>query len=317
VPASIRVGTGCTCATCSSVEVFTLDTYTRLGLDDEWIASWRPDSLRAGAIAYRSYGAYHVVHPRSANFDICNTTCCQVLDSTDSHANSDAATAFTSGMIVVNAARTEPFFAEYAAENNGNACPDGEVGQPTSGWACLADPVDAGTAFNGHGRGMCQWGTQRWALNQGRNFVWIVDHYYNDNGRPAGARSGVLQLPGSAYFALAPCRAVDTRTGGGPIAANTRRTFTVAGTCQVPADARAVATVVTAVAPSAAGDLRVYAAGQPPPLVSAVNFAAGKSRANNTIVPLGTAGQIEVQCDMAAGGSGAVHIVVDVLGYFR
>jgi hypothetical protein len=164
---------------------------------------------------------------------------------------------------------------------------------------------------------MCQWGTQRWAANQGRNFVWIVDHYYNDNGRPAGARSGVLQLPGSAYFALAPCRAVDTRSAGPPLAANTRRAFAVAGACQVPAEARAVAAVVTAVTPSEAGDLRVYAAGQPPPLVSALNFAAGRSRANNIIVPLGTAGQIEVQCDMAPGSTGAAHLVVDVLGYFR
>jgi hypothetical protein len=108
VPDSIRVGFNCSCATCSTVQVFTLDTYVRLGLDDEWIASWTDNSLRAGAIAYRSYGAYHVVHPRAANFDICSTTCCQVLDPSDSAARSDNATAFTSGMIVVNAAQTEP-----------------------------------------------------------------------------------------------------------------------------------------------------------------------------------------------------------------
>src|SRR5262249_58262379 len=102
VPDSIRVGFNCSCATCSSVQVYTLDTYVRLGLDDEWIASWTADSLRAGAIAYRSYGAYHVYHPRAANYDICSTTRCQVLDPADSHVNPDDATSFTTGMIVLH-----------------------------------------------------------------------------------------------------------------------------------------------------------------------------------------------------------------------
>src|SRR5262249_22253603 len=53
-PASIRVGFNCSCATCSTVEVMSLETYTKRGLNDEWIASWTPHSLRAGAIAYRS-----------------------------------------------------------------------------------------------------------------------------------------------------------------------------------------------------------------------------------------------------------------------
>jgi len=40
--------------TCTSVQVYTLDTYVRLGLDDEWISSWNSNSLKAGAIAFRS-----------------------------------------------------------------------------------------------------------------------------------------------------------------------------------------------------------------------------------------------------------------------
>ena len=317
VPESIRVGTSCSCATCSAVEVFTLDTYTRLGLNDEWIASWRPDSLRAGAIAYRSYGAYHVFHPRNANYDICNTTCCQVLDASDSHANTDAATAFTSGMIVVNAAQSEPFFAEYAAENNDNYCPDGQTGRPAHDWPCLADAVDAGTTFNGHGRGMCQWGTQRWAANQGRDYLWIVNHYYNDNGNPSGARSGVLQPPASSLFTLTPCRAIDTRQSGQPLVANGSRTFPLGGLCQVPADARAVAAVLTVADAGDVGNLRVFPTGQPMPLASAINFVPALTRGNNGILPLGTGGQIDVQCDMPPGSAASAHLVVDLFGYFR
>jgi hypothetical protein len=195
VPASIRVGFSCASATtCTSVSVYSLDTYVRNGLNDEWIASWNANSLKAGAIAYRSYGAYHVNHPRTGTYDICSTTSCQVMD-TDTHANSDSATAQTVGSVVVNAAATDFLFAEYSAENNlAPGCPDGNTGRPEHNWPCLADPVDAGQTYFGHGRGMCQWGSQRWSINQGKDFVWIVNHYYNANGNPSGLRTGVLQM---------------------------------------------------------------------------------------------------------------------------
>jgi len=202
VPASIRVGSSCpTRHTCSVFNVFSLDTYVRFGLDDEWIASWNTNSLKAGAIAFRSYGVYHVFNPLNANYDICNTTSCQVVDPSDSYASTDTATAHTTGSIVVNASGSGPFFAEYSAENNNGAgaCPDGFSGNNTS-WPCIEDSVDAGQTFNGHGRGMCQWGTQRWSINQGKDFVWIVNHYYNNNGSPAGFRTGVLQSSPSSVL---------------------------------------------------------------------------------------------------------------------
>ena len=192
LPDTIRVGFDCSCARCASVQAFSLETYVRLGLDDEWVPSWHEEALRAGAVAYRSYGAWHVAHPRAANYDICSTTCCQVIDPLDSTARVDAAVARTAGEALVGAAG-EPFLAEYSAENNGESCPDGQVGRPPHGWPCIADPVDAGKTLSGHGRGMCQWGSQRWAIREGRDYRWILDHYYNDNGRPSGRRSGTLR----------------------------------------------------------------------------------------------------------------------------
>jgi hypothetical protein len=49
---------------------------------------------------------------------------------------------------------------------------------------------------------MCQWGTQRWATRLGREYVWIVDHYYNDNGRPSGRRSGRLVTAQRGDFSI-------------------------------------------------------------------------------------------------------------------
>jgi hypothetical protein len=196
VPSSIRVGSNCaTKSSCTSFNTYSLDTYVKNGLDDEWFPSWTSNSLKAGAIAYRSYGVYYVYHPISTNYDICNTTSCQVNDPSDTATSTNTATTDTSGMVITDSTGNNPFFAEYSAENNDSSCADGFAGSPNDNWGCISDQVDAGQVRNGHGRGMCQWGSQRWSLNQAKDYVWIVNHYYNNNGNPSGARSGVLQTP--------------------------------------------------------------------------------------------------------------------------
>jgi len=216
-PASIRVGTSCSCSTCGAVSVMSLETYVARGLNDEWIASWHPSSLRAGAVAYRSYGSWYVEHPLSGSYDICSTTCCQVNDA-DSSAATDAAAARTAGYLLERTGAV--FRAEYSAENNAwddpgdglsctNAdlsCGDGLAGSPATGWPCLADGVDAGHGCFGHGRGACQWGTQRWASGPGRSWTWILDHYYNDHGAGTGQRTAHIATPVALQQAAAPPR---------------------------------------------------------------------------------------------------------------
>jgi hypothetical protein len=104
---------------------------------------------------------------------------------------------------------------------------------------------------------------------------------------------------------------------GPALAANTTRTFAVGGLCQVPADARAVAANLTAVDPGNFGDLRVFPTGEPIPRASALNFARGRTRANNAILPLGLGAQIDVRCDMPPGSTANTHFVLDVTGYFK
>jgi hypothetical protein len=136
-------------------------------------------------------------------------------------------------------------------------------------------------------------------------------------GAGAGASYVFRAAPAAAYYALAPCRVVDTRAGAGALAANSTRTFAAGGLCQVPSDARAVAAILTAVNPGEAGNLRLFPTGQPLPLASSVNFAAGLTRAGNTILTLGADGRFDVRCDMPPGSAAATHFVLDVLGYFR
>jgi hypothetical protein len=121
-----------------------------------------------------------------------------------------------------------------------------------------------------------------------------------------------------AFLSLSPCRLVDTRNaagalGGPALNGNTSRTFTLAGACGIPSNARALALNVTTTLATASGDLRIYAAGVALPLASVINYAPGRTRANNLTVNVNAAGQISVRCDQA---SGTVHFILDVAGYY-
>ncbi len=177
-PPSIKVGRACSCRTCSTVSVVSLETYVQYGLDDEWIASWPDHSLRAGAVPYRSYGAWHVFNPIDSSYDICDNTCCQVWDPSDSYTSTEDAAIYTSGIMLEsggNVARSE-----YSAETNDCGCGDGYSGDGTY-WPCIRDVVCSGHTCYGHGRGMCQWGSSRWAALDS-TWKWINEHYYLPGG---------------------------------------------------------------------------------------------------------------------------------------
>jgi hypothetical protein len=125
-----------------------------------------------------------------------------------------------------------------------------------------------------------------------------------------------LTVAGQAFYAVAPCRVVDTRNaaqGAPALVANTSRSFAIAGSCGVPATAKAVSVNVTVTGPTGSGDLRLYPSGTTLPLVSAINYAAGRTRANSAVVALGT-GALTARCDQAVG---TVHFILDVNGYFE
>ena len=138
--------------------------------------------------------------------------------------------------------------------------------------------------------------------------------------------NGSVSIPIStaclAFYSLTPCRIADTRnpagpSGGPPIPANSARAFPVTGLCGIPSTAKAVALIAVAVAPPQTGDFRLIPTGQGLPLVSALNFDAGRTRANNAVISVGTGGEITVQCDLPVGSTASVNIVLDVFGYFQ
>jgi hypothetical protein len=129
----------------------------------------------------------------------------------------------------------------------------------------------------------------------------------------ASAQTGPYQ-----FYALTPCRVVDTRgaTGvnGGPILGTTRRDFQIRGFCGVPTTAKAVSINVTVTNASTFSWLTIWPAGQAPPPVSTINFDASVSAlANGAIVGLSTATR-----DLSVtNANGTVHVIIDVTGYFQ
>jgi hypothetical protein len=131
-----------------------------------------------------------------------------------------------------------------------------------------------------------------------------------------------IKPPGADFSTLPPCRAIDTRNppgpyGGPPLVANAGRDFTLVGLvgqCNIPATAIALAANITATDATAQGNLRLYPAGTPLPLVSSINYPPKQTRANNAIVSLSPSGAIIVHCSQAAG---SVNFILDVSGYFE
>jgi len=141
---------------------------------------------------------------------------------------------------------------------------------------------------------------------------------FTDSG--AALCHGAFPSRAADLYTLPPCRAIDTRLPDGPaggpaLAGGSERTVPLAGLCGVPLDAVAVVANVTAVDPTADGEVALYPAGGAAPGATPVAFAAGRNRAGPAILPLGIAGQVTVHAALPAGA--ATHLVVDVAGYLR
>jgi glucose/arabinose dehydrogenase len=161
--------------------------------------------------------------------------------------------------------------------------------------------------------------------------TWVFATWADDN-LPAAPRQLVTPATGATltavfqasetsgpadFHTVTPCRIVDTRgpaglVGGPALAAGQTRTFPITGFCGIPPTAKAVSVNVVVVAPSTAGHFRIWPADDAGTGTSALNFAAGAIRSNHLVLPLGTAGDLEVLCAIP---SGTAHLAIDVMGY--
>lgn len=155
----------------NEVQVRDLEEYTKIVLPSEWYGSWGPlnedrgmHALRAGAVAIRTYAVGYFERPFDPSFDICGTPTCQAFNPERRSSSSDRAVDDTNGVLLTDSHGQVLYkSSEFSAENNSVDCSgafcerDGFTGKK------VFDPVCKGAVRRGHGRGMCQLGSIRWA----------------------------------------------------------------------------------------------------------------------------------------------------------
>ncbi len=139
-------------------------------------------------------------------------------------------------------------------------------------------------------------------------------------GVPAALQSKTAALPSVPLplIAISPCRMLDTRSSGGPIASGTTRTVTLTGApCGIPPAAQAVSAnfaVFDILGTSSNGVLVVSPAGSTGTSQALVNWGPNTGQVDNaSVVPLGTGGAIAVSPNQ---GGGSIDLVIDVNGYY-
>lgn len=125
---------------------------------------------------------------------------------------------------------------------------------------------------------------------------------------------------GQGFFAVTPCRLLDTRSpdgaAGGPyLDGLSTRTLQTATRCGIPATATALSINVTVTNATAAGSLTIYAGDASLPNASAINFNAGRTRANNAVLKVAVDGTSALK--IRNNGTGLLDVIVDVNGFFQ
>lgn len=131
------------------------------------------------------------------------------------------------------------------------------------------------------------------------------------------------------YVPITPCRILDTRVTGAPIAANGTLNVDVTavsnysfqggdasncGGAGAAGSFAAAAINFIVVTPSAAGYITAYPYLVPRPLASTVNYTAGDVRANFAVVQLDQGASAS---EMTIYSFAQTHLVADIVGYYR
>lgn len=140
------------------VQSVPFDLYCKDVLPNEWVPSWRPEALKAGAMAVKMFAWYHHLHPVTIDgftFDVDNTVNFQHFRLMSGQPDTDAA---------VNAVRRLAY-----------VMLDGTIDELNYR---AGTPNDPNWQFR-NAQKMAQWGSEYWA-QQGRTYIQILQFYYLD-----------------------------------------------------------------------------------------------------------------------------------------
>jgi len=154
------------------IDLIDFETYVAHVLPAEIYASWPTATLRAQAIAARTFAWYHILHSQNDRWDVTDWADYQMFCD-DHQAPTNKAALDTAGEYMAYG-NNLPILAQYSAQNGHPTLPLGSVPYLQS----VPDPVDMGETRYGHGHGMSQIGAARWAYRHDWNVYQILHHYY-------------------------------------------------------------------------------------------------------------------------------------------
>jgi hypothetical protein len=118
---------------------------------------------------------------------------------------------------------------------------------------------------------------------------------------------------GLLFYALTPCRVVDTRNPpgpfGGPSLSGQRDFDVLTGSCGVPATTKAYSLNATVVPPGPLGYLTLWPVGQPQPTVSTLNAPDASIVSNAAVVPTSSGA-------ISAFSTDTTDLILDINGFF-
>jgi hypothetical protein len=126
------------------------------------------------------------------------------------------------------------------------------------------------------------------------------------------------QTPGQDFYTiLPPCRVFDSRITGPRLTSENPVIINVAGSCGVPATAKAVSLNVTAIGAPGDGFITLYPGDIALPGTWTIGFLASLNRANNAVIPLAWNGNGTLAAVAVITGGGTMDMILDVNGYFE
>jgi len=113
---AVATSTGSTAR--STVNDVSMESYVKGVVPLEMPALWSPEAVRAQAVAARTYAAYERDHPLGSDYQICDTSSCQVYGGYDAEhpASNDAVDATRQQVLLANG---DPAFTQFGASSGG------------------------------------------------------------------------------------------------------------------------------------------------------------------------------------------------------
>jgi hypothetical protein len=159
--------------TVGSVLTIPFEAYVSYVLPIESSPSNPTEHLRAQAVAARTY-AWARINPANP-YDVSDWTDTQAMCELRADARTTAAANATDGQY--GSYNGQLITAMYSAENGDPTRSNGN--QASFPYLrSVDDPVSFGVTRSGHGQGLSQGGSQRWAKNFGWDYIQILTHYY-------------------------------------------------------------------------------------------------------------------------------------------